>query len=66
MSKFKSKQKIKRRRVTFSLEATEAKEVALVGDFNNWDLETHPMKNNGNGIWKKTVMLYPRTYEYKF
>jgi 1,4-alpha-glucan branching enzyme len=66
MSKVEIKQNQKRRRTTFSLEATEAKEVVLMGDFNNWNPKTHPMKNDGNGIWNKTVMLFPGTYEYKF
>jgi len=34
MSKVKQKQKIKRRKVKFSLEAIDAKEVLLMGDFN--------------------------------
>jgi 1,4-alpha-glucan branching enzyme len=66
MAKVKPKQKIKRRRVTFSLEAMEAKEVLLMGDFNDWTTKTHPMKRNGNGMWNKTVMLPVGTYEYKF
>jgi len=37
MAKVKSKQKIKRRRVTFSFESSDAKEVILMGDFNNWN-----------------------------
>lgn len=61
-----SKVKTKRRRTTFSLEAMGAKEVVLMGDFNNWNPQTHPMKNDGNGIWNKTVMLPPGTCEYKF
>jgi 1,4-alpha-glucan branching enzyme len=65
-SKIKSKQAIKRRRVTFSLEATHASEVILMGDFDNWDPKVHPMKNNGNGIWNRTLMIYPGRYEYKF
>ena len=36
-SKVISEIKIKRRRVNFSLEATEAKEIILIGDFNNWN-----------------------------
>ncbi|MFC1811385.1 glycogen-binding domain-containing protein [Thermodesulfobacteriota bacterium] len=66
MSKDKSKQTTKRRRVTFTLEATEAKEVVLMGAFNKWNPKTHPMKNDGNGIWNKTVVLAPGQYEYKF
>jgi len=62
----KSKQTMKRQRVTFSLEATKANEVILMGDFNNWDPKVHPMKNDGDGIWNKTVMIPPGESEYKF
>ena len=66
MSKVRSKQKIKRRRWTFTLEAAEAKEVFLIGDFNHWSPEKHPMKRDENGMWNKVVMLPPGDYEYKF
>jgi len=66
MSKVKSKQKIKRRRWTFSLDASEAKEVVLMGVFNNWSPKKHPMQRDDNGIWNKAVMLFPGNYEYKF
>ena len=66
MPRTRPKQTIKRQRVMFSLDATEAKEVNLMGDFNNWNPKMHPMKNDGNGIWSKTVMLYPGEHEYKF
>ena len=66
MTKIKTRQKIKRKRVTFSLENAEAKEVFLMGDFNNWRPEKHPMRKDKNGTWKKQVMLSPGNYEYKF
>jgi 1,4-alpha-glucan branching enzyme len=66
MPKRKSKQKTKRRRVTFSYEASTAEEAILMGDFNDWNPEKHPMKNDGKGTWKKTVLLFPGAYEYKF
>lgn len=66
MPKAKSKQKIKRRRWTFTLDAAEAKEVILMGDFNDWNPKSHPMKKNENGMWNKVVMLTPGDYEYKF
>jgi len=66
MSKIKTKQKIKRRKVTFSLEADDAGEVFLMGNFNDWNPKIHPMKADGNGIWNKTVMIPPGKYEYKF
>ena len=66
MAKKKSEQKTKRRRVTFSLEAPDARQVNLMGDFNRWHAKVHPMKRDENGVWKKTVMLTPGRYEYKF
>ncbi|MBU0698022.1 MAG: glycogen-binding domain-containing protein [Pseudomonadota bacterium] len=66
MAKGKAKESIKRRKVTFSLEAAGAHEVILVGDFNNWNPKTHPMKRDENGVWNKAVMLPPGKYEYKF
>lgn len=66
MSKRKSKKKTSRRRVTFSYQAVDAGEAILMGDFNNWNPEVHPMKNDGTGMWEKTVLLFPGRYEYKF
>lgn len=66
MSKARSKQTSQQKKVTFSLEAAEANEVVVMGDFNNWDPKKHPMKKQGNGMWNKTVMLSPGKYEYKF
>ncbi|MBC8391542.1 MAG: glycoside hydrolase [Deltaproteobacteria bacterium] len=74
MKKFESKQKpktlskqiIKRKRVTFSFEATAAGEVILMGDFNNWNPKKHPMKQDKGERWSKTVVLSPGTHEYKF
>jgi 1,4-alpha-glucan branching enzyme len=66
MSRKKSSQKSGRRRVIFSLESPDAKEVILMGDFNQWDHKKHPMKKNDSGVWKKTTMLFPGRYEYRF
>jgi 1,4-alpha-glucan branching enzyme len=65
-SQIKPKQTMKRQRVTFSLEANNANEVILMGDFNNWDPKMHPMKRDKNGIWDRTLMIPPGQYEYKF
>lgn len=74
MSKIKSKKKlsteskqtVRRRKVTFSFESNNAKEVILMGEFNKWNPKTHPMKRDGNGMWTKTVIIPPGRYEYKF
>ena len=62
----KISQKNKRRRVTFSMESSDAKEVVLMGDFNQWNPKKHPMKKDNNGVWKKTTLLFPGRYEYRF
>lgn len=56
----------KRQRIVFSLFAPDANRVCLMGDFNGWDEKKHPMRKNENGIWEKTTMLLPGSYEYKF
>lgn len=66
MPRAKSEKKPKRRRVTFSLEAPEAKEAMLMGDFNKWNPKAHPMKRIKGGVWEKIVTLPPGRYEYKF
>ncbi|MBW2198601.1 MAG: isoamylase early set domain-containing protein [Deltaproteobacteria bacterium] len=66
MSAIKSELKPKRRKVTFSLTSPDAKEVVLMGDFNHWNPKKHPMKKDGNGVWKKTTLLFPGRYEYRF
>ena len=66
MSQIKSTQKSGRRRVIFSLESPDAGEVILMGDFNQWNPKKHPMKKDNNGVWKKTTLLFPGRYEYRF
>ena len=66
MHQEKSNKTIYRRRVTFSLKATGAKEVSLLGDFNNWDAAATPMKRDKDGIWKSTLILPSGKYEFKF
>ena len=66
MSTAKPKTKAKRRRVTFTLEFPLAREVILMGDFNQWNPKTHLMKKDKSGVWKKDTLLYPGRYEYRF
>ncbi len=66
MAKVKSEKKIKRRRVTFSIDLSDAKEVILMGNFNDWNPKKHPMQKDENGVWNKSVILPPGNYEYKF
>jgi 5'-AMP-activated protein kinase regulatory beta subunit len=66
MAKVEPKKKIKRRKISFSFESSNAKEVILMGDFNNWNPKKHPMKKDNSGKWTKDVILPPGQYEYKF
>ena len=66
MSKANSQTKPKRRRVVFYCDAPEAKNVAVVGTFNDWDPHRHPMRHSGGGRWNKALILPPGNYEYKF
>ena len=65
MSK-KKESKTQKRRITFKLEASGAKEAILAGDFGGWDAKKHIMKRDNKGRWTKIVTLAPGRYEYKF
>ena len=60
------KQKTKKKKITFSLEAADAREVHLVGEFNDWKAGAHPMRNNGKGVWVRPLLLSEGLFEYKF
>ncbi|MEW5895615.1 MAG: helix-turn-helix domain-containing protein [Candidatus Omnitrophota bacterium] len=50
----------------FKIKADDAKEVFLLGSFNNWAKKV-PLRRLSNGIWCKKISLQPgRRYEYKF
>ena len=59
-------EKIKKRRITFTLKAPDAVEVILMGDFNRWNEKKHQMKKREDGSWKKDVIIPAGRYEYKF
>lgn len=57
-------------KVTFRLPriaATDAKSVCIVGDFNNWNLYSNPMKKLKNGNYTVTLELKPgREYQFRY
>ncbi|MCK9275766.1 MAG: isoamylase early set domain-containing protein [Syntrophales bacterium] len=57
-------------KVTFKLQkeaAAGAHSVNIVGDFNDWDRNAHPMKRLKNGDYTVTIDLEPgRAYEFKY
>ena len=54
------------RRTQFAFAAPKARQVALVGDFNNWDTKAGPMHKGPDGVWHLSVALKPGRYEYRF
>jgi 1,4-alpha-glucan branching enzyme len=55
------------RRVVFSMHAEPGSEVAVSGDFNNWNPEGKKMADKkGDGHYTATMNLAPGIYEYKF
>ncbi|MBO6879228.1 MULTISPECIES: isoamylase early set domain-containing protein [Winogradskyella] len=54
-------------KVTFSVPAEEAKSVAVVGSFNEWNTEATELKKLKNGTFKGTVDLESNnTYEFRY
>jgi chromosome partitioning protein len=51
--------------VMFTIEAFDAAQVHLAGDFNDWRLDGSEMEPTG-GIWKKVVKLPPGRYRYRY
>lgn len=43
--------------------APSAAQLYLMGDFNDWNNSSHPLVNNGRGIWE--IFLDDKTYKTK-
>ena len=58
----------KRIEVEFIYESSEAKEVYLAGEFNNWSSHSLPMNKDQDGDhrWRVRVPLAPGRYEYRY
>jgi len=54
------------RAVTFVLEETPGRRVALAGTFNEWKPERFLTDRNGDGVYRLRLMLAPGEYQYKF
>jgi 1,4-alpha-glucan branching enzyme len=54
-------------KVTFSIEAKEATNASVVGDFNNWNAEEGALNKLKNGTFKGVFSLEKDTsYEFKY
>jgi 1,4-alpha-glucan branching enzyme len=58
--------RIMRKPVNFICKAPGAKRVCLVGEFNNWDPEAHPMERQSDGAWLVQVALHHGHHQYRF
>jgi hypothetical protein len=53
--------------IQFVLVAPGAASVAVVGDFNDWNVSATPLvRSEGDGMWAVTVPLSPGRYRYAF
>ena len=53
--------------VNFSISAPNAREIYVVGDFNNWKIEEGiRLSRFDDGRWEKKIGLPPGIYKYKF
>ncbi|MGD8229882.1 MAG: hypothetical protein PVH82_05950 [Desulfobacteraceae bacterium] len=57
---------MRRKKVTFEVFAPRARNVYLMGDFNQWDPGTHPLRRERRGKWRKSLLLAPGRYRYAF
>jgi len=52
--------------VNFICVAPEAKSVMLIGDFNDWDAASTPMKRQPDGAWIVQIPLNHGHHHYQF
>ena len=57
---------LERKATRISCRAPEAKEVFLVGTFNDWRPRATPMIREGKGEWGARLELVPGRYEFKY
>jgi len=52
--------------INFICVAPEAKQVHLMGDFNDWSQEANPMKRQPDGAWLLQLPLHHGHHHYRF
>ncbi len=52
--------------VTLTLFMPKAKNVGVMGAFNDWDASRSQMERGKDGVWTITLHLLPGSYEYQF
>jgi len=68
MAKLRAKKKDSEstRETEFALLAPRAQRVCIAGDFNQWSLSLHPLKQDKKGNWRISIGLNPGQYQYRF
>jgi len=52
--------------VEFAFFRPAAKDVALAGDFNQWNAEQFPLQRDEQGWWRVRMTLKPGEYRFKY
>jgi len=53
--------------IVFAINAPDAREIYLVGDFNQWKIDDQArLSKSEDGLWEKRLGLTPGKYRYKF
>lgn len=52
--------------VNFFCAAPEARAVSVIGDFNDWHPNSHPMQRQHDGTWYAQIPLHHGHHHYQF
>jgi 1,4-alpha-glucan branching enzyme len=52
--------------INFICHAPDAKRVSVIGDFNDWQPDAHPMKRQADGAWMIQLALSHGHHRYLF
>jgi 1,4-alpha-glucan branching enzyme len=62
--------KQQKKKIIFNLSAPQAERVYLAGDFNDWKINSLPLRpykiGNGDTEWRATLQLRPGIYKYRY
>jgi 1,4-alpha-glucan branching enzyme len=64
LSRYSAKKIVKP--VAFICRAVQARQVSIMGDFNDWDLMSHPMLRQSDGAWRVELPLNHGHHHYLF
>jgi 1,4-alpha-glucan branching enzyme len=53
-------------KIMFSFFRPDAQRVSVVGDFNGWNPQRHPMTREASGLWTCTLELPPGSHQFRY